>query len=58
MWLKSPDSLGLKVVVIYKIHIKETNIKNKVCGNFDNLIRSKKLETKNILICQKSTRVC
>ena len=40
---------------IYKIHIKEINIKNRVyCYYFDNLIRAKKLETKNILIGEKN----
>ena len=33
------------------MHVEEINIKNRVYNNyFDNLIKAKKLETKNILI--------
>ena len=43
------------VVGIYKIHINEINIKNHVCNcYFINSIEAKKLETKNILIDEKS----
>ena len=39
---------------VYKMHIKETDIKNIVYNcYFDNLIKAKKLETKNVLINEK-----
>ena len=39
------------IVGIYSMHVEEINIKNRVYNNyFDNLIKAKKLETKNILI--------
>ena len=35
------------VMGIYKMHIKEINIKSRVCNYyFDNLIKAKKVETK------------
>ena len=45
--------LCLKIVGIYKMHIKEINIKNRVFDYFDNLIKAKKLETKGVLINRK-----
>ena len=36
------------------MHIKEINIKNRVYNYFDNLINPKKLETKYILLEEKS----
>ena len=42
-------------VGIYKIHINEINIKNKLYNYyFDNLVKGKQLETKNILIDEKN----
>ena len=39
--------LYLMVMGIYKMHIKEINIKSRVCNYyFDNLIKAKKVETK------------
>ena len=35
------------------MHIKEINIKNRVYSYFDNMIKPKKFETKNILIDMK-----
>ena len=37
-----------------KLHIKEINVKNRVYKYFDNLIKEKKIETKNILIDKKN----
>ena len=43
------------VVDIYKMHAKEINIKSQVCRYyFNNLVKARKLETKNILINEKS----
>ena len=36
------------------MHIKEINIKNRVYNCFDNIIKPKKLATKNILIDKKN----
>ena len=37
------------------MYIKETNIKNQVCNCYcDNLIKTKKLEPKNILIVERN----
>ena len=37
------------------MHVKEINIKNRVYNcHFDNLIKAKKLETKNIFIVAKN----
>ena len=42
----------------YKMHIKEINIKNRLYNYyFDNLVKAKKLETKNILIDEKKIRI-
>ena len=38
----------------YKMHTKKINIKNQVHQNYENLIKSKKLGTRNILIDKKS----
>ena len=46
--------LCLKIVDIYKMHIKEINIKIRVFDYFDNLIKAKKLETKSALIDRKN----
>ena len=38
-------------VIIYKMHAKEINIKNRVYNYyFDNLVKAKKIETKNLSI--------
>ena len=43
------------IVSIYKIHAKVMNIKNRVYNYyFDNLVKTKKLETKNIIIDEKN----
>ena len=40
------------------MHVKEINIKNRVYNcHFDNLIKAKKLETKNIFIVPKTIRI-
>ena len=40
------NTLSLMIVGIYKMHVKEINVKNRVCNYYsDNLIKSKKLET-------------
>ena len=45
----------LKTVGIYKMHSNKISIKNRVHNyHFDNLVRAKKLETKNILIDEKN----
>ena len=44
----------LMIVGIYKIHIKEINIKNRVFNDFDNLVKPKKLKTKTVLIDKKN----
>ena len=46
--------LCLKIVDIYKMHIKEINIKIRVFDYFDNLIKVKKLETKSVLSDRKN----
>ena len=39
----------------YKSHVEEINVKNKVWNYYcDNLVKEKKLETKNILIDKKN----
>ena len=42
------------VLVIYKRHTKEINIKHQFHYHYENLIKPKKLETKNIFIDKKS----
>ena len=43
------------IVSIYKIHAKVMNIKNRVYNYyFDNLVKTKKLGTKNVLIDKKN----
>ena len=49
--------LCLKIVDIYKMHIKEINIKIRVFDYFDNLIKVKKLETKSVLSDRKTIRI-
>ena len=44
---------ALDIVDIYKMHINGINIKNHICNHFNNSIKGKKLETKNILIREK-----
>ena len=44
------------IVGIYKMHTKKINIKNQVHCHYKNLIESKKLETRNVLINKKSYR--
>ena len=40
---------------IWKMHIQKINIKNRVYNyHFDNLVKPKKLESKNILIVEKN----
>ena len=40
---------------IYKMHINEINIKNKVYNySFDNLVKAKKVEIENVLIDKKN----
>ena len=47
--------LRLMIMGIYKMHVKEVNIKNRVYNYyFDNLVKAKKLETKNLLIDEKN----
>ena len=41
------------IVGIYKMHIKEINIKHRVYF-FDNLIKAKNIETENIIINEKN----
>ena len=42
------------IVGIYKMHIKEINVRNRVYSyHIDNLVKAKNLETKNILIDKK-----
>ena len=43
----------LMIVGIYKMHIKEINIKHRVYF-FDNLIKAKNIETENIIINEKN----
>ena len=46
--------LLLVIVGIHKIHVKEVNIKNRVYNYyFEHLVKTKKLESKNILIHEK-----
>ena len=41
------------------MHIREINIKNRVCNYyFDNLVQVKELETKNILIDENTIKTC
>ena len=43
------------IVHIYKVHTKKINLKNRVCNYcFDNFIKAKRLQTKNILIDEKN----
>ena len=43
------------IMGIYKMHVKEVNIKNRVYNYyFDNLVKAKKLKTKNLLIDEKN----
>ena len=42
------------VLVIYKTHNKEINIEHQFHYHYENLIKLKKLETKNIFIDKKS----
>ena len=43
------------IVYLYKMHFKEINVKKIVCNYYsDNLIKTKNLETKNILIFEKN----
>ena len=42
------------VLVIYKTHTKEINIEHQFHYHYENLIKPKKLETKNIFIDKKS----
>ena len=44
------------IVGIYKMHTKKIYIKNQVHYHYKNLIESKKLETRNVLINKKSYR--
>ena len=47
--------LCIRIVGIYKVHINEINIKNRVYNYyFDNLIKAKNVETKNISIHEKN----
>ena len=47
--------LCLMIVGINKVHLKKLSIKNGVCNYyFDNLMKAKKLKTKNILIDEKN----
>ena len=46
-------SLSLMIMGIYKMYTKETYIKNQVSEYYDNLIKPKNIETKNILIYEK-----
>ena len=39
---------------IYKIHTKKINIKNQVHPHYENLIKLKKIEARNIFIDKKS----
>ena len=48
------QKICLRIVGIYKKHIKETNIENRVYKYFNNLIKAKKLKTENISIDEKS----
>ena len=43
----------LMTVGIYKIHTKKINIKNQVQYHYENLVKPKKTETRNILIDKK-----
>ena len=49
-------SNSINAIILYiKMHIQEINIKNRVYNYyFDNLVKAKKLETKNILIDTKN----
>ena len=45
----------LMMGIYTKIHIKKINIKNQVCNYyFDNLVKAKKSETKNVSIDEKN----
>ena len=48
------ENLCLMIVDIYKMHTKNICIKNQVFHYHDDLIKSKKVETKNIVIDEKS----
>ena len=49
------QKICLRIVGIYKKHIKETNIENRVYKYyFNNLIKAKKLKTENISIDEKN----
>ena len=49
--------LCLKIVSIYKIHTKKINIKNQIRYPYENLIKPKNLEIRNIFIDKKSYKV-
>ena len=50
--------LSLMIVGVHKMCFKEINIQNRVCNYyFDYLIKEKKLESKNILINEKNSKV-
>ena len=44
------------IVGIYKIHTKETNIKNQVHYYYERLVKPKKIEVENIFIDEKIDR--
>ena len=47
--------LNLMIVGVYKMHISKINIRMQVCNcYFNNLIKAKKLEPRNILIDEKN----
>ena len=47
----------LIILDLYKMHLKEFNIKNRVCNcYFDYLIKAKQLDTKIILIDEKNNK--
>ena len=46
----------MMIAGLYEMHFKQINTKNKVYNYCDNLIKVKKLETKNILRDEKSVK--
>ena len=46
----------MMIAGLYEMHFKQINTKNKVYNYYDNLIKVKKLETKNILRDEKSVK--